>query len=158
MILDETNHRNFLDNIKNGLIREKLVKRSGYIISLTVNLILLYIVNNLLSWNLPFISVTFSQVLWVINLSIVVSIIRNIVFIKYNPLWFRHIMNSLIYFFGLIAVYILYKVFPLIYSQNYMVLYYRILFILIIVGLVISIFFEILKFRRIIVVNMKMDI
>jgi hypothetical protein len=143
--MDETNHKNFLVSIKNGLIKEKSVKRSEYIIAIIVNLILLYIVNNILNWNLSFISPTFNQILWALNLAIGVSIVGNILFILYNPTWFRHLIKTVMNFFGLIAVYILYKIFPLITNHYYMFLYYKILFILIMVGLVIAIFFEIFK-------------
>ena len=58
---DEKNDsKNFIESIKRGLLEEKTVKRSEYIFSIIANLILLYIANNLLNWNISFITDAFS--------------------------------------------------------------------------------------------------
>ena len=59
--MDETNHKNYLISIINRLTEEKSVKRSGYIITIIINLILLCIANNITNWNLSFISPTFNR-------------------------------------------------------------------------------------------------
>jgi hypothetical protein len=154
--MDETNHKYFLISIKNRFIKEKSVKRSGYIISIIINLILLYIVNNILHWNLSFIAPTFNQVIWALNIAIGVSIFVNILFIIYNPKWFRYLMIVVVNIFRLIAVYTFYKVFPLVITHYYMVLYFKIVFIIIMVCLVIAIFFQIFKLLyEIIVINKR---
>lgn len=54
------------ENIKNFLkkiFEEKKVKKSEFIVAIIVNLILFYIVNNLLSWNFSFITSSFQDVL-----------------------------------------------------------------------------------------------
>jgi len=127
------------------LIKEKSVKRLEYIIVIFVNLLLLYIVNNILNWDLSFISPTFTQVIWAFNLAIGVSILGNILFIMYDPKWFRHSMITVVNFFRLIAVYTFYKVFPLVINHYYLILLYKLMLIVIMAMLVIAIFFEIFK-------------
>jgi hypothetical protein len=142
---NKTDSKNLFHNIKNGLVKEKAIKRSEYIFAIIVNLMIIYIVNNLLNWNLSFISSSFSQVLWAINLSIIVTILGNLLFLVYNPSWFRHLMKAIMNIFGLLAVYIFYKVFPLIISQTYIILTIKIVLIIIMVVVTLSIFFEIGK-------------
>jgi cation transport ATPase len=110
--------KDFFKNIKNGLMNEKAVKKSEYIFAIIANLILLYIANNIMNWNLSFILATYNQVLWAVNLAIVSVIVGNILFLFYDPSWFRHLLKIFINIFGLIAVYTFYIIFPLSFSQN----------------------------------------
>ncbi|HHY00654.1 MAG TPA: hypothetical protein GX531_04690, partial [Methanothermobacter sp.] len=80
------------ENIKKILkkiFEEKKVKKSEFVVAIIVNVILLYIVNNLLSWNFSFITSSFQDVLWIFNISICATIIANIIFLTYHPGWFR---------------------------------------------------------------------
>jgi len=143
---DEKNDsKNFFESIKRGLLEEKTVKKSEYIFSIIANLILLYIANNLLNWNISFITDAFSQVLWAINLSIVVTIVGNVMFLVYDPAWFRHLSKAVMNTFGFIAAYTLYVVFPLSFSQSYTVFAVKFALIIVMVVLVLTVFFEIFK-------------
>lgn len=141
---DKNDSKNFIISIKNGLLKDKTVRRSEYIFSIFANLILYYIANNILNWNLSFIAPTFSQVLWAINLSIGITILGNILLIVYNPAWLRHIVKAIMNFFALIATYIFYTVFPLTLNPIY-TLMVQILLILAMIAVIISILFEIFK-------------
>ncbi len=147
---------NLKDRIKNGLYGEKPPNRSEYIFGIIINLILFYIANNILNWNLSFIAPSFSQVLWAINLAIVVTIIGNIFLIIYSVPWFRHLVKAVMNIFGFIAAYIFYTVFPLIFSQSYLVVLAKIILILILVVSFLSIIFEIVKMIIGIVFNSKL--
>jgi hypothetical protein len=136
---------NFVNNIKNELFKEKKVKRSEYIFAVSANLIILYIANNLLNWNLSFISASFSQVLWAINLTIGITILGNILFLIYNPPWFRHLMKAVMNFFAFIATYIFYIIFPLSFSQFYIVFAFKFALIVAMIILILSIAFELVK-------------
>jgi hypothetical protein len=92
-------------------------RQFGYIVAIIVNLVLFYLVNNLLNWHLPYISnfftPAFANCLWAINLSFSVGIFINFLFLAYNPRWFRHLMQVIQSVFGLISVYVFYSIFPL---------------------------------------------
>jgi hypothetical protein len=92
-------------------------RQFGYIVAIIVNLVLLYVVNNLLNWHLPYISnvltPAFANCLWAINLSLSVSIFINFLFLAFDPRWFRHLMQVIQSVFGLISVFIFYSIFPL---------------------------------------------
>jgi hypothetical protein len=131
--------------VKGVLLDDKPVKKSDYILSIIAYLVLLYIANNLINWNLSFVSSSFTQVLWAINLAIGVSIFINILLIIYDSPWFRHIMKALISIFTLFAVYIFYVVFPFNFSQTNSVIAVKFILIILIVILLITIVFEVFK-------------
>ncbi|MGZ7117743.1 MAG: hypothetical protein ACXVHS_09920, partial [Methanobacterium sp.] len=86
--------------------------KAEYITAIIFGLIFLYIVNNLLNWNIYFITGALNQVLWIINLSIIVTIIGNILLLAYSPQWFRHVIKIIINIISLISTYFVYIVFP----------------------------------------------
>jgi hypothetical protein len=90
----------------------KWSKKSEYVGAIIVNLILLYIFNNLLNWHIYFITNAFNEVLWIINLAIIATIIGNILLLMYNPEWFHHVMKIILNIFAFNALYALYNVFP----------------------------------------------
>ena len=137
--------KNFVKNIKNGLMKQKAVNKSEYIFAIIANLIILYIANNIVNWNLSFISSTFSQVLWTINLAIGSAIIGNILFLFYDPSWFRHLLKIFINIFGLIAAYTFYIIFPLSFSQNLLSLAVIFALIVMIIAFALATAFEVFK-------------
>lgn len=126
-------------------MKEKAVNKSEYIFAIIANLIILYIANNIMNWNLSFISATFSQVLWVINLAIGSAIIGNILFLFYDPSWFRHILKVFINILGLIAVYTFYIIFPLSFSHNLVSLGVIFALIVMIIAFALATTFEVFK-------------
>jgi hypothetical protein len=82
-----------------------------------VNLVLLYVVNNLLEWGVPeFLTDDFERVLPIMNFSIVVNIVVNIVYLFFDPTWFKSITQIVLSVIGLIVVIRLYRVFPFDYT------------------------------------------
>lgn len=130
--------------IKEGFLNDE-PKKSEYVFAVIVNIIIFYIANNLLYWNLSFITPNFSQVLWAINLAIGVTIVGNILFLIYDPSWFRHSLKAVMNVFSFLAVYTLYSVFPFSFSQNFIAISVVIILILIMIGIFIAIGVELLK-------------
>ena len=64
--------------------KEKTVE---YIIAIILSLILLYVFNNLLNWHIYFVTNAINEVLWIINLSLIATIIGNALLIVYGPEW-----------------------------------------------------------------------
>lgn len=137
----EENGNNFLKN----LLKEKEPKTSEFVGAIIANIILLYIVNNLLSWNLSFIAPSFQDVLWIFNISIAATIIGNILFLIYHPGWFRSIIQIILNILGFIVVYYLYTVFPFILSNGWVVFAVKFALIVAMVVLVIVSIFEVVR-------------
>ena len=89
-------------------------RRFGYVVAIIVNVALLYVFNNLLKWNLPFLFLTerFEDCLWAINLSLVATIVGNALFLGYDAQWFKSIVQIVLNVFGFRSVYTIYKIFP----------------------------------------------
>jgi hypothetical protein len=108
---------NYIPDVINKLFAkrnktEKKAKKSEYIIAIVVNIVLLYIFNNLLNWHIYFITNALNEVLWIINLAIIATIVGNILLLAYNPEWFRHVMKIILNIVAVIAVYNIFIVFP----------------------------------------------
>ena len=61
----------------------------GFVGSIVVNSILLYVVHHLLEWQIDWILPSWADVLWAVDLSLEVSIVLNVLFIVFHPKWFR---------------------------------------------------------------------
>ena len=92
-------------------------RRAEYIATIIVNGILIFVFNNLLNWNTPFLTQSFRDVLWAFNLSLGATIAVNAIFIYYDPGWFRHLGHVFLNILGFIAVYQLFTVFPFSFSD-----------------------------------------
>lgn len=117
-------------------------KKAEYIAAVIFNLIFLYIVNNLLNWNIYFITSALNDVLWIINLSIIAAIIGNALLLAYNPEWFRHVTKIIINIFALISTYFVYTVFPFNFYNSFINWGLSIFLILIMIGIGIAIIVE----------------
>ena len=137
----EENGNNFLKN----LLKEKEPKTSEFVGAIIANIILLYIVNNLLSWNLSFIAPSFQDVLWIFNISITATIIGNILFLIYHPGWFRSIIQIILNILGFTVVYYLYTVFPFILNNGWVIFAVKFALIVAMVVLVIVSIFEVVR-------------
>lgn len=131
--------KSFMDNLSSKRQeKDKNSKRSEYIGAIVVNVILLYIFNNLLNWQVYFITNALNEVLWIINIAIIATIIGNIMFIIFNPEWFRHIIKMILNIFAFTAVYSIYSVFPFNFSSFLIDWGLTIALIFIVTGIVIA--------------------
>jgi hypothetical protein len=93
-------------------------RQFGYVVSIIVNIALLYIANNFLNWNIPFLTRDFTQCLWAVNLSLGVTIFINFIFIFFDRKWFTNLMQAFGNVFAFISGFIFWRVFPLNLSIN----------------------------------------
>lgn len=136
------------ENIKNFLkkiFEEKKVKKSEFIVAIIVNVILFYIVNNLLSWNFSFITSSFQGVLWIFNISICATIIANIIFLAYHPGWFRSLAKIVLNILSFYVCYYLFTIFPFIFSQTAYTIVVKMIIIMGMVALLIISLVEVLR-------------
>jgi hypothetical protein len=121
----------------------KREQKSEYFVAIIFNIIFLYIVNNLLNWQVYFITNSFNEVLWIINLSIIITIIGNILLLLYSPERFRHVMKIILNIVAFIAVYFVYIVFPFNFYNSFYNWGFSILMILAMIGIIIASIVEI---------------
>lgn len=125
-------------------LKDKEHHRGEFIAAVIVNIICWYIANNLLNWNLSFISPTFSDVLGILNLFLITAIIINFIFIFYNASWFRNLLSIITAILGVIVAYTFLTVFPFILNDT-LALALKILLVLAIIGSFIAIIVHIMK-------------
>jgi len=103
----EKMNNSWFENIKN-----KKHKRSEYIISVVVNIILLYIVNNLKGWGVPFLADGWTACLWVLNISLISTVVGDFILIFFNFSWFRALVHLLLNIISIIVLYTFFVIFP----------------------------------------------
>ena len=88
-------------------------RQYGYALAVAGNVLLLYLVNNLLEWEVPsWLTADFDQVLPILNASILVSIAVNAAFIGYRAQWFTSLGQVIMTAFSLAVIVRLRSVFP----------------------------------------------
>ena len=88
-------------------------RRFGYFVSIVLNLLFLYGMNNLLRWEVPFLNHRFTECLWAINLSLGVTIFMYATFMLFDRRWFKHFMQAITNVFSLASAFVFRRVFPL---------------------------------------------
>ena len=70
-------------------------RRFGYVVAVLVNIVLLFVVNNLLAWGVPgFLTEDFNTVLPIVNVSLVASAIVNVVYLVNDDRWFKSLSQA----------------------------------------------------------------
>jgi hypothetical protein len=87
-------------------------QRSGDVGAIVVNLILLYVVHHLLVWGVPFLTPTFTDVLWAVDLSLEATIVARVAFLIYPAWWFRSLGQIGLTGIAFIATRVMYDRFP----------------------------------------------
>lgn len=102
-------------------MNERLERRenrmSSYVASLVFGGALLWVMNALPSWHVPFLLDSYSRALPAINLSLWVQIAMNIVLIFYHPRFFHHLSQVVVAGFSIFAIATIASVFPLDFSS-----------------------------------------
>ena len=93
-------------------------KLPEYIAGVIINSILLFVVNKVPSWNLSFITENFSDLLWVLTLSLGVQVFFNFILIFYHTLFFHNLINLVFNIVSIFALAGVYYVFPFDFSQT----------------------------------------
>ncbi len=93
-------------------VKSKPNKASGYIAAIVINIVLLFVFNNLLKWGVPFLTPAYSGVLWAINLSLGATIAANFLFLVYDAGWFRHLVQLALNVIALLVVFLIYSIYP----------------------------------------------
>lgn len=121
-------------------------RRSGYAIAAVVNLVLIYVANNLLAWNVPFLTSAFVAPLAVFSLSFVATAVANVVFLAYDPAWFRHLVQAGLNVLGFVAVYTLLIVFPFAFANPFWADAVRLALVIVLIAIVIGTVVDLARF------------
>lgn len=123
-------------------------RKAGYLVAVMINVIMLVIVNVRPGWReLSFLTEDFAGILWLVNLSMVVSAAVNAVCLGYDPAWFKSVCQVGVTAIGLAAAIRMWQVFPFdfsAYSFNWAALT-RVVLLLAIFGSAVAIVAELVR-------------
>jgi hypothetical protein len=89
------------------------LRRFGYVVTIVINVVVLYIANNIVAWGwFPWLTADFDEVLPYISIAILASILVNAIYILYDGAWFKAIGETISLVLTLIANVQLLRVFP----------------------------------------------
>lgn len=89
-------------------------RRFGYFISILINGAIMYALNYMDLWDyIPFLTDSFKDVLWAINLSLGVTIFMYSTFIAFDRRWFRNLMQAMSNVFAFVSLLVFRQIFPL---------------------------------------------
>jgi len=91
--------------------------KAGYVFSIIFSFVALYVANNLLVWQVPFLTNEWTASLWVLNISITLTIIFNILFLIYDKIWFRSLLKMTLNIVSILFLTTFIYVYPLDFSS-----------------------------------------
>jgi hypothetical protein len=83
-----------------------------YIGAIVANGFLVFALNNLYNWGVPFLMESYKNCLWAINVSLGAVIIVNFVFIFFDRDWFKHLLQVFTSAASFMALYVIHSIFP----------------------------------------------
>jgi hypothetical protein len=93
--------------------KERAARKIAYGASVVVNLVMLFVINNLLEWDwFRFLTTDFGPMLWLINVSLVATVLINLVWLGYDPVWFRSLSQIGLNLISAVVTIRMYQVFP----------------------------------------------
>jgi hypothetical protein len=93
-------------------IQEHRRKIPGYAGAIVANGFLIFALNNLYNWRVPFIIESYRECLWAINISLGAMIIANVVFIFFDRDWFKHLLQVFTSAASFMSLYVVNAIFP----------------------------------------------
>jgi hypothetical protein len=131
-------------------------RRLGYVVTIIVNVVVLYIASNIVAWGwFPWLTADFDDVVPYISVAILASIVVNALYIVYDGAWFKSIGETISLVLTLIANVQLLRVFPFdfsAYQWNWDAIV-RVVLILATIGMIAGIIAQLATLVRAIVVG-----
>lgn len=131
-------------------------RRLGYVVTIIVNVVVLYIASNIVAWGwFSWLTADFDEVVPYISISILASIVVNALYVVYDGAWFKSIGETITLVLTLIANVQLLRVFPFdfsAYQWNWDAIV-RVVLILATIGMIAGIIAQLATLVRAIVVG-----
>ena len=126
-------------------------RRFGYVVAAAVNVGLLYVVSNLLDWDLlPFLTGSFDRVVPIISISLAANVAVNLFYIFHDAMPLKSLTQIGLLGINMVATVRVFQVFPFDFSEYDFgwATVARALLIISMIGIVIGVIVELAKLRR----------
>jgi hypothetical protein len=120
----------------------------GYIASAVINGVLLWVMNQLPVWKPFFLLDSYSEVLWAVNMSLIVQIVLNLVLVFFHPLFFHYLIQTVISLVSIVSLFWIVQVFPVDFSARLGSWFNTLFRVVLIIGIVGSLIGGITNFVR----------
>lgn len=120
-----------------------------FYIGLAIDIVLLYVINNLVYFEIPFLTDQLVSCLWAVNLALGIGIIGNFVLLLYRPAWFYHLVQVISNLLVVLAFYIVLRVFPFNISQGILQTSVKVTLMVVMAGIGIASIVELIRFGRV---------
>lgn len=127
-------------------LRDKEFKSSEFVAGIIVNILLLYIINSVMNWDISFIADSFRDIVPLLNAVVGANLAANFCFLIYRRQWFWTFMQIILSALGYLMVSFLYSVFPFTFRNIYVLYSVRFALIVAMVVLAVAVFLYGLKF------------
>ncbi len=93
--------------------RPKENQLGGYIAGVIFDGGLLYVMNSLPAWKVPFLLGSYGEILWAVNLSLTIQLGLNLALIFYHPLYFHYLGQAIMSAASVLALIVIAQIFPI---------------------------------------------
>jgi hypothetical protein len=124
---------------------------AGYIFSAVMNGVLLWVMNQLPVWKPFFLLDSYEQVLWAINMSLIVHIALNLVMVFFRPRFFHYLAQTVFNLVSIVSLAWIVYIFPVDFSPrigDWLNVLFRVVLIIGIVGSAIGVISNFVRFLR----------
>jgi len=125
---------------------DKEFRNSEFVAGIVANIVLLYIINSVMNWDISFIADSFRDLIPLLNAVIGANLAANFCFLIYRRQWFWTFMQIILSALGYLMVSSLYSVFPFTFRNLYVFYSVRFALLVAMVVLAVAVFLHGLKF------------
>jgi hypothetical protein len=120
-------------------------RRAGYVVAAAINLVFLWVVNQLLGWGWPsFLTPSFQDLLPYIEVSLIATAAINLIWVVHDPDWFKHLTQAGLDLIALVSAVATWRIFPFDLSSGWETVF-RVVLVVSIVGVSIATIVELVK-------------
>jgi len=87
-------------------------RRLGYGFAIAINAVMLFVVDNATTWNIPWLTSDFDRVVPLLNMALIGAILANAVYLVFDPAWFKLLADTALLCLNLAATIAILRVFP----------------------------------------------
>jgi hypothetical protein len=87
-------------------------RSGGYLLTIVINALLLYVVHHLVAWDVRFITPAWNDVLWAVDVLLQATIVANVLFLIYDARWFHSLLQVVPAGAAVLALWWMYQIFP----------------------------------------------
>ena len=127
------------------MMLENRRKISEYIGAVIANGFILFVLNNLYNWGVPFLTESYQNCIWAIDVSLGAMIIVNFVFIFYDRDWFKHSLQVFTSAASFMALFVIDAIFPFVFPGQAWYLSMKIFLIVAMVATGASVIYNIIR-------------